>query len=72
VTVTYLSENGAPIVKPYTVPATSRFNIDVKTMVPELIDASFGACIDVTNDAPICGGALDVLERPRRILVGRS
>lgn len=49
VTVTYLRENGVPIVMTYTVPATSRFNIDVKTMVPELIDASFGARIDVTT-----------------------
>ena len=53
VTVTYLRESGAPIVKTYKVPATSRFNIDVKTSVPELSDASFGARIDVTNNVPI-------------------
>jgi hypothetical protein len=40
-------------VKTYRVPATSRFNIDVKTSVPELADSSFGARIDVTNDVPI-------------------
>ena len=50
---------GAPIVKTYTVPATSRFNVDVKTVVPELLasatsgEASFGARIEVTNNVPI-------------------
>jgi hypothetical protein len=53
VTITYLREGGAPLVKQYTVPATSRFNIDVKTVVPELRSASFGARIEVTNNVPI-------------------
>jgi hypothetical protein len=54
VTVTYLREGGAtPIVKTYTVPAASRFNIDVGTFVPELQDEPFGARIDVTNSVPI-------------------
>ena len=53
VTITYLREGGTPIVKQHTVPATSRFNIDVKTMVPELQDSSFGARIEVTNQVPI-------------------
>jgi hypothetical protein len=53
VTLTYLREGGTPIVKQYTVPATSRFNIDVKTVVPELRNASFGARIEVTNNVPI-------------------
>jgi autotransporter-associated beta strand protein len=53
VTVTFLRESGAPIVKTYTVPATSRFNIDVKTSVTDLVDSSFGARIDVTNNVPI-------------------
>lgn len=34
-------------------PSTSRFNIDVKTVVPELRDAPFGAGIEVTNNVPI-------------------
>jgi autotransporter-associated beta strand protein len=53
VRVSYLRENGAPIVKEYDVPATSRFNIDVKTDVPELENSSFGADIEVLNDVPI-------------------
>jgi hypothetical protein len=35
------------------VPATSRYNVDVKTVVPELQDESFGALIEVTNGVPI-------------------
>lgn len=53
VRVTFLREGGAPIEKLYDVPATSRFNIDVKTEVPELVDTSFGADIEVMNDVPI-------------------
>jgi len=54
VTVTYLREGGAaPVVKTYTVPATSRFNIDVNSVVPELVDESFGAKIEVTNGVNI-------------------
>jgi autotransporter-associated beta strand protein len=52
VTVTYLRENGAPVTKTYTVPPTSRFNIDTAT-IPELHDESFGAAIEVTNNVPI-------------------
>jgi autotransporter-associated beta strand protein len=53
VRVTYLRDNGAPIVKEYDVPATSRFNIDVKTVVPELANSSFGADIEVLNQVLI-------------------
>jgi autotransporter-associated beta strand protein len=53
VTVTYLRDDGAPIVRTHTVPATSRFNIDVKSSVPELRDTTFGARIEVTNAVPI-------------------
>jgi hypothetical protein len=52
VTVTYLREGAGPIVKTYTVPPTSRFNIDTNG-VPGLETASFGAQIDVTNDVSI-------------------
>ena len=51
--MTYLRENGAPIVKTYTVPTTTRFTIDVRPMVPELQDESFGAWIEVTNGVTI-------------------
>jgi hypothetical protein len=54
VTVTYLREQGGPpIVKQYTVPATTRFNIDVNVDVPELQHESFGALIEVTNGVTI-------------------
>jgi hypothetical protein len=54
VRVTFLREGGAsPVVKTYTVPATTRFNIDVKTDVPELQNESFGALIEVTNGVTI-------------------
>ena len=52
VTVTFLRESGAPIVKSYRVPATSRFNID-SASVEGLKDESFGALITVTNDIGI-------------------
>jgi autotransporter-associated beta strand protein len=53
VTITFLREGGAaPIVKTYTVPGTSRFNVDLAT-VPELQNESFGARIDVTNGIDI-------------------
>ena len=53
VTVTYLRSNGAPIVKTYVVPATTRYTIDVNSDVPELADSLFGARIDVTNGVGI-------------------
>jgi hypothetical protein len=53
VTVTYLRESGAPIVKTYTVPPTTRYTIDVNAAVPELQDESFGARLEVTNGVTI-------------------
>jgi len=53
VRVSYLRESGAPIVKEYDVPATSRFNIDVKAMVPELANSSFAADVESLNEVPI-------------------
>jgi autotransporter-associated beta strand protein len=54
VRVTFLREGGAPpLVKTYNVPATSRFNIDVRSMVPEMSDESFGALIESTNTVNI-------------------
>jgi autotransporter-associated beta strand protein len=53
VTVTFLRESGAPVVKTYQVAPNSRFNIDVGTMVPELQNESFGTLIQVTAGEPI-------------------
>jgi autotransporter-associated beta strand protein len=53
VTVTFFRESGAPVVKTVTVDATSRFNIDINSMVPELQNESFGARVEVTNNVPI-------------------
>jgi autotransporter-associated beta strand protein len=53
VRVTFLRENNTqPIVKTYSVPRTSRFNVDVAT-VQELQNESFGVRIDVTNGVNI-------------------
>jgi hypothetical protein len=52
VTVTFLRESGAPVVKTYLVPATSRFNVDVST-IAELHDEAFGTIIASTNSVPI-------------------
>jgi Ca2+-binding RTX toxin-like protein len=54
VRVTYLRSNGAaPLVRTYTVNPTSRFNVVVNTHVPELVNESFGALIEVTNGVGI-------------------
>jgi hypothetical protein len=49
VTINFLRENGTIVEKEYTVPGSSRFNVDVGTMVPELSNESFGARIDATT-----------------------
>ena len=41
------------MVKTYMVKPTTRFNVDVNAMVPELGEAQFGALIEVTNGVPI-------------------
>jgi hypothetical protein len=41
------------VTKTYAVPATSRFNVHVNSMVPELANESFGAVIEVTNGPSI-------------------
>jgi Ca2+-binding RTX toxin-like protein len=53
VRVTYLKTNGTTVVKTYTVEPTSRFNVEVHAMVPELANESFGALIEVTNSVGI-------------------
>jgi hypothetical protein len=52
VTVTYLRETGAPVVKTYVVPATGRLTIDASD-VTELANESFGARVTVTNHVPV-------------------
>ncbi len=46
VTVTYLRFSGGPITKTYQVPGTSRYNIPVRDVVPELRDEIFGAIVE--------------------------
>jgi hypothetical protein len=50
--VTFLRESGVPLVKSFTVPAQSRFNLAVTgpgSTVPELADETFGAVIASTH-----------------------
>ena len=52
VTLSFLLVDGPPLVKTFTVPPTSRFNVGVSgpgSAVPELADASFGVRIDSTQ-----------------------
>jgi hypothetical protein len=53
VRVTYLRENGATVVKTYTVGALQRRTIHVNAAVPELVHEPFGADIRSTNGVPI-------------------
>jgi hypothetical protein len=53
VTIAFLRKMGAPVVKTFTVPASSRFNVHVNSMVPELLNEEFSAVINVTNGQPI-------------------
>ena len=49
VRITYLKVDGSTIVKTYTVEPTSRLNVHVNSLVPELANESFGAVIEVTS-----------------------
>jgi len=51
VIATFLKPDGTTVVKTYTVRATSRFNIHVNSMVPELANTYFGTVI--TSHVPI-------------------
>ncbi len=53
VRITYLRTDGTTVVKNHTVAATSRLNVFVNGMVPELVNESFGAVIESTNGTPI-------------------
>ena len=50
--MTFLRENGAPVVKTYTCRRRAA-STSMWAMVPELQDESFGAMIEVTNGVPI-------------------
>jgi hypothetical protein len=49
VKVTFLKTDGTTVVKNYPVQPTSRFNVEVHAMVPELSNESFGTLIEVEN-----------------------
>jgi subtilisin-like proprotein convertase family protein/BarA-like signal transduction histidine kinase len=53
VTITYLKTDGSVVTKNYVVAPTSRYNVFVNGVVPELQDESFGATIAVTNSVQI-------------------
>jgi hypothetical protein len=55
VRITYLRTNRTNVLKDYSVPATSRFNVHVNSAVSELGNESFSAVIEVLNGvAPAC------------------
>jgi hypothetical protein len=53
VRVTFLRVGGGTIVKEYDVPANSRFNVDVNSMVTELANEEFGAIVEVLQGSPV-------------------
>lgn len=53
VRVTFMREHGTPVVKTFTVTATSRFNVSVGAEAPELTGECFGAVVESTNGVPI-------------------
>jgi hypothetical protein len=50
---TFLRVGGGTVIKNYTIPANSRFNINVNSMVPELVNEDFGAIIEVVEGSPV-------------------
>ena len=53
VRVTFLRGNGTTVVKNWTVLPSTRFNIHVNSMVPELANETFGAIVEVLNGVGI-------------------
>jgi hypothetical protein len=53
VDVTFLRDNGTTVRKTFRVTPTSRFNIHVNGMVPELANESFAAVVQSTNGVPL-------------------
>ena len=47
--ITFLRANGSTVVKTFTVKPSSRFNVRVSGIAPELENEEFGALIEVTN-----------------------
>jgi len=52
VRVTFMRQDGSTVVKTYIVGPTSRFNVHVNAMVPEIV-SDFGALVESTNGIPI-------------------
>jgi hypothetical protein len=72
VQVRYLLPSGAPVVKNYLVPASSRFNIWVDT-IPELASVEVSAVIDSVNGVPILAErAMYLSSRERVFLAGHE
>jgi hypothetical protein len=53
VTVEFLPDSGAPVLKTYVVPAMSRFTIDATTEAPTIQDRSFITLITTAFNTPI-------------------
>ena len=53
VRITFLRTNGTTVVKTFTVNPTSRFNVHVNSVAPELVDETFGALVEVTSGSGI-------------------
>lgn len=53
VSIRFLREGRASVIRSFTVAPTSRFNVHVNSMVPELANEAFGAVIEVSNNMPI-------------------
>jgi subtilisin-like proprotein convertase family protein len=53
VTITYLRTDGTVVTANYVVPPTSRYNVFVNGVVPDLQNESFGAMVTVTNGVDI-------------------
>ena len=51
--MTFLKTDGTTVVKNFTVQPTSRFNVAVRAIVPEIANESFGTLIEVTNGVGI-------------------
>ena len=69
VRVTFLREAGAaPVVKTYTVPATSRFNIDVRSMVPEMAERILRRADRIDEQREHRGRTIALLDRQRHLL----
>jgi uncharacterized repeat protein (TIGR01451 family) len=62
--VTYLLPSGAPVVKTYTVPGQSRFNIWVDQEGPALANAELSAVVRSTNGVPVIVERAMYLTRP--------